>query len=193
MTRRRTIRPCRCCCTVNVVPAEERSRRGDLVRAPLRPDMAGRMAGETASIRSCTFTPARMRCWVSRLVEATVQFGGAAGRALEVGAGDVVVLPAGTGPSASCMRSTDLLVIGAYPRNGRFDQKRPGEMEGEAARRAVAAVPLPEMDPVAGAARAADWICGDGAVTITSRRSSRTGDRRPASGRGRRPCPSRRS
>lgn len=81
---------------------------------------------------------------------ATVQVGGAAGCTLDVAAGDVVVLPAGTGHQR-LDASNDLLVIGAYPRNGRFDQKRPGEMGNEAARRAVAAVPLPEMDPVAGA------------------------------------------
>jgi uncharacterized protein YjlB len=81
--------------------------------------------------------------------QATVRFGGAAGRTLEVRAGDVVVLPAGTGHQR-VDASADLLVVGAYPRNGRFDQKRPGEMDGEAARRAVAAVPLPEMDPVVG-------------------------------------------
>lgn len=81
---------------------------------------------------------------------ATVRFGGAPGRTLDVVAGDVVVLPAGVGHQRLAA-SADLLVIGAYPRNGRFDQKRPGEMEREAARRAVAAVPLPERDPVAGA------------------------------------------
>ncbi len=81
---------------------------------------------------------------------ATVQLGGAAGRAFEVVAGDVVVLPAGTGHQR-LDASAGLLVIGAYPRNGCFDQKRPGEMAREAARHAVAAVPLPEMDPVAGA------------------------------------------
>lgn len=81
---------------------------------------------------------------------ATVQLGGAAGRVVEVVAGDVVVLPAGTG-HRRLSADTALLVVGAYPRNGRFDQKRPGEIESEAARRAVAAVPLPEMDPVAGA------------------------------------------
>ena len=81
---------------------------------------------------------------------ATVQLGGAAGRVFEVVAGDVVVLPAGTGHQR-LDASADLLVIGAYPRNGCFDQKRPGEIGREAARRAVAAVPLPGMDPVAGA------------------------------------------
>lgn len=81
---------------------------------------------------------------------ATVQLGGAAGRAFEVVAGDVVVLPAGTG-HRRLDASVGLLVVGAYPRNGGFDQKRPGEMAREVARHAVAAVPLPEMDPVAGA------------------------------------------
>jgi uncharacterized protein YjlB len=68
---------------------------------------------------------------------------------LDVVAGDVVVLPAGMGHQR-LDTSAGLLVIGAYPRNGRFDQKRPGQMDREAARRAVAAVPLPRMDPVAG-------------------------------------------
>lgn len=80
---------------------------------------------------------------------ARVEFGGAAGRALEVTAGDVVVLPAGVGHKR-LEASPDLLVIGAYPRNGRFDQKRPGQLDFAVAERNVASVPLPEMDPVAG-------------------------------------------
>lgn len=81
---------------------------------------------------------------------ATVEFGGAKGRPLTVAAGDVVVLPAGTGHKR-LDASTDLLVVGAYPRNGQFDQKRPGEVDSEVARRSVATVPLPEKDPVLGA------------------------------------------
>lgn len=80
---------------------------------------------------------------------ATVEFGGARGQVLAVAAGDVVVLPAGT-----CHRrlegSADLLVVGAYPRDSRIDQDRSGAVDLEAARRAVAAVPLPEHDPVMG-------------------------------------------
>ncbi|WP_289296274.1 cupin [uncultured Reyranella sp.] len=81
---------------------------------------------------------------------ASVQFGGRAGVTLDVAAGDVVVLPAGTG-HRRLDASRDLLVVGAYPANGRFDQRRPGEVDIDTACRAVAAVPLPEMDPIAGA------------------------------------------
>lgn len=82
---------------------------------------------------------------------ATVEFGGAHGRVLEIEAGDVVVLPAGTG-HRRISASGDLLVVGAYPRNGSFDQKRPGQIVHAKAVAAVAQVPLPEMDPVHGRA-----------------------------------------
>lgn len=81
---------------------------------------------------------------------ATVQLGGTAGRTLEFVAGDAVVLPAGTGHKR-LDASEDLMVVGAYPGNGRIDQSRPGDMSMEAARRAVAAVPLPKTDPLLGA------------------------------------------
>jgi len=81
--------------------------------------------------------------------QAIVQFGGGKGRALQVQAGDVVVLPAGVGHQR-LQGTHDLLVVGAYPRNGRFDQKRPGEVDAEKAVREVARVPLPEKDPVHG-------------------------------------------
>ena len=80
---------------------------------------------------------------------ATVEFGGDKGRAVDVEAGDVVVLPAGTG-HRRVSASADLLVVGAYPRNGSFDQKQPGQLEHAKAVAAVAKVPLPEMDPVHG-------------------------------------------
>lgn len=80
---------------------------------------------------------------------ATVEFGGAKGRALSVAAGDVVVLPAGTG-HRRIEASGDLLVVGAYPRNASFDQQRPGQVDHNKAVAAIAKVPLPEMDPIHG-------------------------------------------
>jgi uncharacterized protein YjlB len=80
---------------------------------------------------------------------ATVEFGGARGQALTVEAGDVVVLPAGTG-HRRIEASGDLLVVGAYPRNASFDQKRPGQVDHKKAVAAIAEVPMPEMDPVHG-------------------------------------------
>lgn len=81
----------------------------------------------------------------------TVEFGGAKGRVLTVEAGDVVVLPAGTG-HRRVEASSDLLVVGAYPRNVSVDQKRPGQIDHQKALAAIAEVPVPEMDPVEGAA-----------------------------------------
>jgi len=80
---------------------------------------------------------------------AIVKFGGGKGRALQVAAGDVVVLPAGVGHQR-LQATHELLVVGAYPRNGRFDQKRPGEVDAQTALREVSRVPLPEKDPVHG-------------------------------------------
>jgi uncharacterized protein YjlB len=81
--------------------------------------------------------------------QATVEFGGAGGKVLTVDAGDVVVLPAGTG-HRQIKSSRDLLVVGAYPANVPVDQKRSGEADLDVARSAIARVPMPEMDPVQG-------------------------------------------
>jgi uncharacterized protein YjlB len=80
---------------------------------------------------------------------ATVEFGGAKGQVLTIEAGDVVILPAGT-RHRRIAASGDLLVVGAYPRNASFDQKRPGQVDHKEAVSAIARVPLPEMDPVHG-------------------------------------------
>ena len=80
---------------------------------------------------------------------ARVRLGGPAGRSLEVGRGDVLVLPAGTGHRNEG-DSGDLLVVGAYPNGMSWDVRRgdPGEYDEVVAN--IAAVPLPDSDPVGG-------------------------------------------
>ena len=82
---------------------------------------------------------------------AKVRFGGAAGEVLELEAGDVAVLPAGTGHQ--CLSATsDLCVIGAYPKRGSYDLCRGSKAEHAKARKNIPEVPLPDSDPVHGKA-----------------------------------------
>jgi uncharacterized protein YjlB len=83
--------------------------------------------------------------------EASVLFGGPQGKVLTIRAGDVVIIPAGV---AHCnqAQSTDLLIVGAYPDNAPNPDLRRGKPdEHDAAKHAVAQVPLPLADPVGGA------------------------------------------
>ena len=81
--------------------------------------------------------------------EATVRFGGEHGETLQVKAGDAVLIPAGVGHKR-LRSSADLLVIGAYPAGQRADLMREDAHDKPAIRARVAAVPLPEADPLAG-------------------------------------------
>ena len=80
----------------------------------------------------------------------TIEFGGRRGRTVTLHAGDVAVLPAGTG-HRRVSASDDLLVVGAYPAQGRYDEPRPEEIDYEAAVASIAKVKLPPQDPVYGA------------------------------------------
>lgn len=80
---------------------------------------------------------------------ALVEFGGANGRRIAVKPGDVVVLPAGTG-HRRLEKSDDLLVVGAYPDGGKYDELRASKEEHDRAVENVPKVPLPKSDPVYG-------------------------------------------
>ena len=80
---------------------------------------------------------------------AKVRFGGNKGAEVELGQGDVAVLPAGTGHQ--CLwASPDLMVIGAYPKTGKYDLCRGSKGEHAKAMKTIPHVPLPDSDPVYG-------------------------------------------
>ena len=80
---------------------------------------------------------------------ARVRFGGSKGEELDIAAGDFAILPAGTGHQ--CLwASPDLVVIGAYPKGGRFDLCRGSKAEREKAITVIPKVPMPDSDPVYG-------------------------------------------
>ena len=78
---------------------------------------------------------------------ARVRFGGNAGKELDLGTGDVAVLPAGTGHQA-LWTSPDLSVIGAYPPEGTYNLCRGSKAEHAKALETIPQVPLPASDPL---------------------------------------------
>jgi len=82
--------------------------------------------------------------------QAAVRFGGEQGVTLTVQAGDIVLLPAGTGHKR--LRSShDLLVVGAYPPEQEPDLCRGKPSERPQVLENIRRVPLPATDPVYGA------------------------------------------
>jgi uncharacterized protein YjlB len=81
---------------------------------------------------------------------ARVRFGGDKGEVLEIAAGDVAILPAGTGHQ--CMSSSrDFSVVGAYPPGPPMDLVRPTREAHAQALQSIAKVAVPKTDPVLGA------------------------------------------
>jgi uncharacterized protein YjlB len=78
-----------------------------------------------------------------------VRLGGDNGEEIDLAAGDVVVLPAGTGHQ-NLKQSDDLLVVGAYPPSGEYDVCRASKAEHDKALASIPLVPPPNFDPVYG-------------------------------------------
>jgi uncharacterized protein YjlB len=82
--------------------------------------------------------------------QARVQFGGDRGKALDIAAGDVAILPAGTGHRL-ISASPDFCVVGAYPPGPPMQITRPTPENYAKALETIAEAKLPETDPVMGA------------------------------------------
>jgi uncharacterized protein YjlB len=80
---------------------------------------------------------------------ARVRFGGDHGKEIEVTAGDVAILPAGTGHQ--CLSaSSDFSVVGAYPPGAKMEVTRPSPENRRKALKTIPEVSLPNTDPVRG-------------------------------------------
>jgi uncharacterized protein YjlB len=88
---------------------------------------------------------------------ARIGFGGDSGIKVDVETGDVCVIPAGVG-HIRLDGSADFRMAGGYPPGQQGDIIRPGDLDDATIAREIAALALPETDPISGRA--------DGVVAI---------------------------
>jgi uncharacterized protein YjlB len=81
---------------------------------------------------------------------ARVRFGGDHGKEFEITAGDVAILPAGTGHQCLAA-SRDFSVVGAYPPGAKMHVTLPTPENYAKALKTIPQVKLPQRDPVLGA------------------------------------------
>ena len=81
---------------------------------------------------------------------ATLRLGGEDGRNVEIHSGDVIVIPAGVAHQ-KIEGSADFTVVGAYPDGRDWDLLRGAPSERPQADQKIAALPIPDNDPIYGA------------------------------------------
>jgi uncharacterized protein YjlB len=81
---------------------------------------------------------------------ASVQLGGSEGRRTVLKAGDIIVIPAGTGHQALRM-SQNFMAIGAYPPTGKYSEYHPTKSEHDRAIARIRKTAIPKKDPLYGA------------------------------------------
>ena len=81
---------------------------------------------------------------------ARVQIGGDNGKESKISAGDVVVLPAGTGHQCLSAGRATSAVVGAYPPGSQMHVTRPTPENYRKALKTIPEVALPTTDPVLG-------------------------------------------
>jgi uncharacterized protein YjlB len=81
---------------------------------------------------------------------ATLRLGGEHGRPVEIRSGDVILVPAGVAHQ-SIAASRDFAVVGAYPDGRQWDLLRGLPGERPKSDRTIAALPIPDCDPIYGA------------------------------------------
>ena len=79
----------------------------------------------------------------------TLRLGGEHGKTVEVHAGDVIVIPAGVAHQ-NIGASTDFAVVGAYPDGREWDLLRGRPGERPKSDHNIAALPIPDNDPIYG-------------------------------------------
>jgi uncharacterized protein YjlB len=81
---------------------------------------------------------------------AKLRLGGEDGETVEIRAGDVILIPAGVAHQ-NISASPDFAVVGAYPDGRNWDLLRGLPGERPKSDRTIAALPIPEYDPIYGA------------------------------------------
>ncbi len=86
---------------------------------------------------------------------ALVHLGGEQGEKVNIEAGDIIIIPAGVGHKN--LGGSNLGIVGAYPDGRSWDINKGLDGERPAADKNIAALPIPEADPLSGKEMPESW------------------------------------